>query len=192
MKKALSVTFVLFAIFSLASCGSGNTTSSELSTTSNTTTNMSTQSSIETISSDEGEEFSIETSSSSEIEYSSDEPISSSEEEESSVEEISSSDPERTYSSYTEDSSESTPVAYHVTFQNYDGTTLYETDVGEGGNAIYVGDTPTREGTDTVSYTFKGWDKDCSSVTSDLTVTATYYAVEKDSDSGWGSIRWPD
>ena len=189
MKKALSVTFVLFAIFSLASCGSGNTTSSELSTTSNTTTNMSTQSSIETISSDEGEEFSIETSSSSEIEYSSDEPISSSEEEESSYEEISSSDPERTYSSNGEDSSESTPVTYHVTFQNYDGTKLYETDVEEGQAAQYIGETPNKEDSDGCTYTFKGWDKDLSSITSNTVTNAEYYTVIEDNEDGWSPIR---
>ena len=72
-----------------------------------------------------------------------------------------------------ESSSESLATYYHVKFVNYDDSLLYEVDVLEGGAATYVGETPTREGTDKVTYTFKGWDKSYSSVTSNLTVVAT-------------------
>jgi uncharacterized repeat protein (TIGR02543 family) len=55
-----------------------------------------------------------------------------------------------------------------VTFVDYDGTELKKESVIEGEAATAPAD-PTREG-----YTFTGWDKDFSSVTSDLTVTAQY------------------
>ena len=94
-------------------------------------------------------------------------------------------------SSRVEESSSESSIAtyYHVKFVNYDDSLLYEVDVLEGNAATYVGETPTREGTDTVTYTFKGWDKDYSSVTSDLTVVATYYSVSGDTETGWSPIR---
>jgi hypothetical protein len=101
--------------------------------------------------------------------------ITSSVEESSRVEESSSESSIQTY--------------YHVKFVNYDDSLLYEVDVLEGSAATYVGETPTREGTDTVTYSFKGWDKSYSSVTSDLTVVATYYSISEDTESGWGPIR---
>ena len=92
-------------------------------------------------------------------------------------------------SSSEESSSESELTYYHVRFVNDDDTLLYEVDVLEGESAVYVGDTPTKEGTDTVTYTFKGWDKNYLEVTSDLTIVATYYSVSEDTESGWGPIR---
>ncbi|MBQ9743365.1 MAG: InlB B-repeat-containing protein, partial [Ruminococcus sp.] len=57
---------------------------------------------------------------------------------------------------------------YTVTFKDYDGTTLSTQSV-EYGSAATAPQDPTREG-----YDFSGWDKDFSSITSDITVTATY------------------
>ena len=57
---------------------------------------------------------------------------------------------------------------YTVTFADWDGTVLSTQTVEWKEAAKYPAD-PTREG-----YTFTGWDKDFSSVTSDLTVTAQY------------------
>ena len=56
----------------------------------------------------------------------------------------------------------------NVTFVDFDGTVLASAAVDEGTAAAAPAD-PTREG-----YTFAGWDKDFSSVTVDMTVTARY------------------
>ena len=85
-------------------------------------------------------------------------------------------------------STEDTPVYYHVIFQNYDGTKLYEVDVLEGEAAHYVGETPRRDTDDEYVYTFLNWDKDLSSVTSDIITKATY-DVEINGD-GWSPIIW--
>ncbi len=163
MKKVLTLLFSTITIFALVSCNDVDTSS---------TTSVVTPSSSIITPSSYSDTSSIETSS---IE------MTSSIEESSRVEE----------SSVEESSSESSiQTYYHVKFVNYDDSLLYEVDVLEGTAATYVGETPTREGTDTVTYTFKGWDKSYSSVTSDLTVVATYYSVEQDTDDGWGPIRW--
>lgn len=60
-------------------------------------------------------------------------------------------------------------VFYSVTFYNQDGTTiLSRVKVKKGGSAV-APTAPTIDG-----YTFTGWDKDISEVTSDLKVTAQY------------------
>ena len=75
-------------------------------------------------------------------------------------------------------------TAYVVKFVDFDGTPIgvklheedielvYEQQVAVGQAAIAPAN-PTREG-----YEFKGWDKDFSSVKSDLTITATYEKLE--------------
>lgn len=61
------------------------------------------------------------------------------------------------------------PVAiYTVTFKNYDGTVLKTETVTEGESAS-APEAPVREG-----YIFIGWDKEFSSITSDIIVTAQY------------------
>ena len=45
---------------------------------------------------------------------------------------------------------------YHVRFENYDGTLLYETDVEKGVAVEYEGETPTRLSSDLYNYTFSG------------------------------------
>lgn len=64
---------------------------------------------------------------------------------------------------------------YTVVFLNYDNSLLYKaSDIEEGQPAIYAGETPTRPEVNGVTYTFIGWDKDISVISSDLTVFAKY------------------
>jgi hypothetical protein len=60
------------------------------------------------------------------------------------------------------------PIAYTVTFKDWDGTTLKTQIVNEGSPAVEPGN-PTRSG-----YTFTGWDQAFDKLTSDLTITAKY------------------
>ena len=73
---------------------------------------------------------------------------------------------------------------YECKFVNYDGTLLYSMAVVPNGAAIYEGYTPLRDfekngknedgTTNVVSYSFKGWDKNLTRITSPTTFTATY------------------
>jgi uncharacterized repeat protein (TIGR02543 family) len=64
-------------------------------------------------------------------------------------------------------------TTYTVNFVDYDGTVLKTQTVESGKSATAPAD-PTRDG-----YKFTGWDKDFSSVTSNLTVTALYEVDNK-------------
>lgn len=57
---------------------------------------------------------------------------------------------------------------YNVTFKDYNGTILKTVTVNKGSSAT-APTNPTRKG-----YTFNGWDKSYSNVTSNLTITAKY------------------
>ena len=81
----------------------------------------------------------------------------------------------------------SVETLYTVTFLNYDETVLDTVKVKEGEEAIYSGETPTREEDDEFTYSFKGWDKDLKNITSDVTTTAEYEYTAKEN---WGSIIW--
>ena len=63
---------------------------------------------------------------------------------------------------------------YHIIFQNYDGTTLYEVDVAEGEIPVYEGATPEKPATAEYSYTFTGWTPDVVAATCDATYTAVF------------------
>ncbi len=62
---------------------------------------------------------------------------------------------------------------YTVTFVNYDGTVLKTQTVTEGSAATAPAD-PTRAANAQYTFTFAGWDKDFSRVTSSITVKAIY------------------
>ncbi len=62
---------------------------------------------------------------------------------------------------------------YTVTFENWDGTLLGTSTVDYGTAAAAPAD-PTRDADPQYTYTFSGWDKDFSNVTSNITVKAQY------------------
>ena len=68
---------------------------------------------------------------------------------------------------------------YTVFFVNYDGSSLFEASVAEGGKAIYEGTTPTRPETEEYSYSFTGWDKSLDNITSDCVRVAQYSETAK-------------
>ena len=118
------------------------------------------------------------------LESTSSSPETSSVEEITSSFETSSSSAERTYDSRGDNST--TQKYYHVTFQNYDGTVLYEVDVLEGDTAVYQGQTPKRSSDGVYNYSFCGWDKALTNISSDMTIVATYGVTEIE----WGTIHW--
>ena len=66
---------------------------------------------------------------------------------------------------------------YTVTWVNDDGTVLEtDTDVPYGARPQYDGATPTKAATAQYTYTFADWDKEFTTVTGDVTYTATYNA----------------
>ena len=66
---------------------------------------------------------------------------------------------------------------YTVTFKNYDGSVLETKEIEYGKTPAYSGTTPIKESTIQYTYTFKGWDKEITSVTGDTTYTATFEEV---------------
>ena len=87
----------------------------------------------------------------------------------------------------TTTSSEDSTITYHVIFQNYDLTTLYETDVNQGEDVTYQGETPTKPENDEFTYEFKGWDKDLTNVQENFTTIAEFNTIAKED---WGPIHW--
>lgn len=158
MKKLFKILFTSISALTLISCATNNV-STEKSNNDSSNIESSLVSSL-------NEESSLLPSSSLEVESSIEQPSSM---------EISSSLEEDVY--------------YHVTFLNDDEeTVLYEVDVKEGEEAVYQGETPTKEEDDEFTYEFEGWDVDLTNIQSDVTAIAQYKATGKE---GWGPIYWP-
>ena len=68
-------------------------------------------------------------------------------------------------------------TSFSVTFVDGDGKTLYTTRVIKNGEAVYVGETPTK--TSTAQYDFKwiGWDRQLKPIMSDCTITARFDSI---------------
>ncbi len=65
---------------------------------------------------------------------------------------------------------------YTVTFKNYDGTVLYETNVVYNEVPVYGGATPVKEGTIDTKWVFDGWDKELAAATGDAEYVATFHS----------------
>ena len=70
-------------------------------------------------------------------------------------------------------------VFFEVIFKNYDDSTLYQSKVKQGEDAVYEGNTPTREDDEGHKYTFKGWDKPLENINEDTTFIAQYDVLNK-------------
>ena len=70
-------------------------------------------------------------------------------------------------------------TSFSVTFVDGDGNTLYTTRVIQNGEAVYIGDTPTKTATAQYSYEFSGWDRQLKPIISDCTINAVFKATLK-------------
>ncbi len=66
---------------------------------------------------------------------------------------------------------------YTVTFKNADGTVLATQLVHKGETAAYSGASPKKAADKSYHYTFKGWDKACTNITANTTITAQFTAT---------------
>ena len=67
--------------------------------------------------------------------------------------------------------------SFSVTFVDGDGNTLYTTQVVQNGEAVYVGDTPTKTSTEQYNYEWSGWDRSLKPIMSDCVIAAKFNAV---------------
>ena len=67
---------------------------------------------------------------------------------------------------------------YLVTFADEDGTVLESKEMEYGQMPSYSKENPTKDATLENTYTFAGWDKELTTVTEDVTYTATYVDVK--------------
>jgi len=86
----------------------------------------------------------------------------------------SSSTPPSSSSISSSSSSSQPPVQYTITFKNYDNSVLSTQTVTQGNTAVYTGPNPTRPSSEQYTYTFTGWDKTLTNITSSFSTTAQY------------------
>ena len=67
--------------------------------------------------------------------------------------------------------------SFSVTFVDGDGNTIYTTQVIQNGEAIYVGDTPTKTSTVQYDYEWTGWDRQLKPIMSDCVITARFNSI---------------
>ena len=78
---------------------------------------------------------------------------------------------------------------YKVTWKNYDGEELeIDLEVLENSIPTYNGITPTKPGTSTTYYTFKGWTPEITPVTEDVVYTATFRENEINTSDVEGTV----
>ena len=63
---------------------------------------------------------------------------------------------------------------YEVKFVNYDGSVLQEMQVKAGEDAIYTGQTPTKENNSEHNYVFSGWSHSTENIQDDTVLVAVY------------------
>ncbi|MGN0961143.1 MAG: CotH kinase family protein [Christensenellales bacterium] len=74
---------------------------------------------------------------------------------------------------------------YTITFNNFDGEMLQESQFAYGATPIYNGETPTKNATDEYYYTFSGWSPNIVPVS-----TNTVYVAEFTSTKRTYSVKW--
>lgn len=65
---------------------------------------------------------------------------------------------------------------YNVKFKNYDGSTLYTTQVERGHDAIYAGEVPTKNDGSNLNWIFTGWSSSLECIKKEKTFVAQFYA----------------
>jgi uncharacterized repeat protein (TIGR02543 family) len=158
-QKSVKWSFLIASVLVLAACGEvGPSPSLSSSSASSSTPNSISQSS------------SSSSSSSSSFSSSSSATSTSS----SSSASNSSSTPPSSNSSSSSLSSSQPPVQYTITFKNYDDSVLSTQTVNQGSTVVYSGPTPTRPSTSQYTYTFTGWDRTLTNITSSFTTKAEF------------------
>ena len=69
------------------------------------------------------------------------------------------------------------PKQYTITFNNYNGRTLWSTTVPYGETPEYNGETPSRPRTQQYTYEFAGWSPELGTVSGDATYTAVFEEI---------------
>ena len=74
---------------------------------------------------------------------------------------------------------------YTISWQKWDGTELFTTNVPYGSTPVYLGATPTQPSTAQYDYTFFGWDREIEPVTEATTYRAMFTGVLRSYDIIW-------
>ena len=80
---------------------------------------------------------------------------------------------------------DASPREYTISWQKWDGTELFTTNVPYGSTPVYLGATPTQPSTAQYDYTFFGWDREIEPVTEATTYRAMFTGVLRSYDITW-------